>query len=212
MSLPARIYHLAEAANWPAIQRDGLHCASTLIERAGVTGTDRELLERNQRPEHTVLPNGTRIRDQRPMPPEALARCLVGLVPAQWYALINGRVFFWLDPDRLNRQRAACASRPQVVLTVDASRLVAAYANHIALTPINTGNARRRPAMRGEATFVSYATWETSRWTSEATALGTSERSRSHAPVELTVAGSIPDILRFVVDVQALAARQSFVP
>lgn len=36
------------------------------------------------------------------MPPRALARCLdPGLAPADWYTLLNGCVFFWLDPERV---------------------------------------------------------------------------------------------------------------
>ena len=211
MQLPS-LYHMAEAANWPAIQRDGLHCASTLLDRAGIIGEDRERLEKRQRLTHTELPNGVQLRDQRPMPPAALANCLIDITPSEWYVLINARVFFWLDPARLNRQRAACNPRPQVVLTVDASKLVAAYAETIAVTPINTGNARRRPARRGAATFVSYAAWGTSAWASEAASLGTPVRPSSHLPVELTVAGSIPDIMQFVVGVQQLAPGQLFTP
>lgn len=207
-----RAYHLAEAANWPSIQRDGLRSASTLLDIAGVTGQDRERLEREQRLVHTELPNGTQIRDQRPMPPVALSKCLIGLSPPEWYALINARIFFWLDPARLNRQRAACGPRSQVVLTVDAGRLIDAYADHVALTPINTGNARRHPAQRGAATFVPYTSWLTSRWASEAVGLSTKVRPQSHVPVELTVARSIPDVMQFVVGVQELAPRQSFVP
>lgn len=206
------IYHLAEAANWPAIQRDGLHSASTLLDIARISGKDRERLETQQRLTHTELPNGVQLRDQRPMPPTALAACLINISPSEWYALINAHIFFWVDPARLNRQRAACAPRPQVVLTVDANRLVAAYAERIALTPINTGNARRRPAKRGAATFVPYAVWVTSVWASEAARLGTPLRPPSHPPVELTVAGSIPDIMEFVVSVQPLAPGQSFTP
>jgi hypothetical protein len=146
------------------------------------------------------------------MPPEALGTCLIGISPAEWYALINTHVFFWLDPARLNRQRAACEPRPQVVLTVDAGGLLTAYSERIALTPINTGNARRRPASRGTATFVPYAAWVRSAWASEAASLGTSVRSQSHPPVELTLRGSIPDIMQFVVDVQQLAPGQSFTP
>src|SRR5258708_2971089 len=167
------IYHMAEAANWPAIQRDGLHSASTLLEFAGIHGEDRERLEKHQRLTHTELPNGVQRRDQRPRAAAALATCLIGIVPSEWYALINARVFFWLDPARLNRQRAACDPRPQVVLTVDASKLVAAYAEKIALTPINTGNARRRPARRGAATLVPYPAWVTSPWARAAASLGT---------------------------------------
>jgi hypothetical protein len=206
------IYHMAEAANWPAIQRDGLHSASTLLDLAGIHGEDRERLEKHQRLTHTELPNGVQLRDQRPMPSVALATCLIGIVPSEWYALINARVFFWLDPARLNRQRAACNPRPQVVLTVDASKLVAAYAEKIAVTPINTGNARRRPAMRGAATFVPYMAWVTSAWASEGASLGTPIRPSSHPPVELTVAGSLPDIMQFVVGVQQLAPGQLFTP
>ena len=202
------VYHMAEAANWPKIQRDGLHSASTLLDIAGITGPDRERLEREQRLTHTQLPNGVQIRDQRPMPPSALAACLIGITPSEWYALINAHIFFWFDPQRLNRQRGACEPRPQVVLTLDADKLLTAYSDRIALTPINTGNARRRPARRGTATFVPYTTWLSSAWASEATCLRTPLRPRSHSPVELTITDSIPDVMRFVVNVQELAPGQ----
>jgi len=205
-------YHMAEATNWPAIQRDGLCSASALMDRALIVGPERDELERRQRCTSVTLNSGARLRDQRPMPPEALSRCLVGMVPAEWYATVNARVFFWLDPARLNRQRAACNDRPQVVLTVDASALVAAYGDRVRVTPINTGNARRQPARRGVATFVPYATWATTGWASEAAALGGRERPRSHAPAELTVLGSIPDVMRFVVAVQELPPGRAFVP
>jgi hypothetical protein len=203
---------MAEAANWPSIQRDGLCSATTLLDMAGVAGRERERLERNQRLTHTVLPNGAQIRDQRPMPPAALEMCLIGMSPSEWYALVNAHVFFWLDPARLNRQRAACDHRPQVVLTVDASGLLAAYAEAAAVTPINTGNARRRPAKRGAATFVPYASWIDSAWESEAASLGVPLRPKAHAPVELTIVGSISHVMRFVVGVQELAPRQAYIP
>ncbi|PIG92386.1 hypothetical protein CSQ79_17385 [Gloeocapsopsis sp. IPPAS B-1203] len=201
---------MAEAGNWSSIQQYGLLCASKLLDLAGLVGTEREHLERVQRQEHTKLPNGVQIRDQKPMPPEALESCLVGLNPAEWYALINNRVFFWLDPDRLNRQRAACEPRSQIVLTIDTSELVAAYCHQVAVTPINTGNARRRPACRGASTFVPYTVWVESGWASEAATLGLPERKRSHVPVELTVTGGVPDAMRFVLNVCELETGQSF--
>ena len=212
MNLPDRIYHLAEASNWPLIQRDGLLCASRLLGAAGLVGASRDQVNREQRLVHTVLPNRVRIRDQRPMPPTALENCLCGMNPADWYAMVNDRVFFWLDPDRLNRQKAACEPRPQVVIAVDTAALVAVHQEHVALTPINTGNARRRPARRGAATFVPFAEWVRSGWASEADALGTPGRKRSHKPVELTVLNAVPDIMRFVVGVFALSTGQPLVP
>ncbi len=209
MKLPDRIYHLAEAANWPSIQRHGLLSADRLMEVAGLTKADRDRLGKTQRPAHTELCNGVQIRDQRPMPPTALAHCLCDMEPADWYAMINARVFFWLDVERLNRQKAACEPRPQVVMAMDTAALVAACEERVAVTPINTGNARRKPARRGVATFVPLAEWVRSGWASEATALGTS-RGRSHQPVELTVIDAVPDILRFVVGIFVLSSGQSF--
>jgi hypothetical protein len=210
MKLPERIYHLAEAANWPSIQRHGLLSASKLMEVAGLTGADRDRLGKTQRLTHTELRNGAQIRDQRPMPPTALAHSLCDMEPADWYALINARVFFWLDVERLNRQKAACEPRPQVVMAVDTAALVAAYEKRMAVTPINTGNARRKPARRGAATFVPLAEWVRSGWASEAAALGTPSRRRSHQPVELTVIDAVPDIMRFVVGTFAVPSGQSF--
>lgn len=210
MKLPDRMYHLAEASNWPLIQRDGLLSASGLLRASGLAGANRARLERAQRLIHTELPNGTQLRDQRPMPPAALDRCLHGMSSADWYAMINSRVFFWFDPDRLNRQKAACEPRPQVVLAVDTAALIVAHKQRIAVTPINTGNARRKAARRGAATFVPLSEWIRTGWEREVQALGIPLRKRSHQPVELTVLDAVPDILRFVVDVVPLPTGQRF--
>lgn len=207
-----RVYHLADAVNWPSIQHEGLHSARALMARAGLAGTELERLERTQRLTQVTLPSGALLRDQRPIPATALTRCLVGMSAADWYAMLNARVFFWFDPARLNRQRAACGARRQVVLTVDAVALVAAHRERVAVTPINTGNARRNPAARGAATFVPYACWAERGWASEAEALGTRARPRAHAPVELTVLGSVPDALTFVTRAEVLAMGEAFAP
>jgi len=198
--------------NWPSIQRDGLLSATRLLAAAGLAPADRDRLQRAQRRQHTELPNRVHIRDQGPMPPVALERCLCGMTPADWYSTINARVFFWLDPARLNRQRAACGARPQVVMMIDAHALVAAHEERVAVTPINTGNARRKPARRGVATFVPLAEWVRSGWESEAEALGMPARKGSHHPVELTVTDAVPDIMRFVRRVFELPVGQAFVP
>jgi hypothetical protein len=206
------VYHLAEAANWPTIERCGLKCAAELLAESGLGATQRRRYGREQRPSHTTLPNGVQIRDQRPMPRAALAGCVKGMSPEDWYALINTHVFFWLDPERLDRQRQACEPRPQMVLTFDAAELMATHRDRVFLTPINTGSARRRPAVRGAASFVPLQTWATSGWNSEAKALGTTPRARSQPPAEFTIVGSLPDAMRFVLRVTPLAAGESFQP
>jgi len=211
-TLPSVVYHLAEAANWPSIRRHGLLSASALLAASGLRDDERRRLEHGWRPAHTRLPDGVEIRDQRPMPPAALHRCLVGVTPDEWYRELNARVFFWLDPERLGRQRAACAHRPQVVLTIDVERLLARHASRVALSPINSGNARRRPAIRGRSTFVPYAAWLASGWSTESAGLGTSVRPASHRPVELTVEAGVPDVMTVLVGVAPLSPSQSFAP
>ncbi len=209
MKLPSRIYHLADADNWSSIRNNGLLSTSALLRQSGVVTEDRDRIERSQRLQDMVLPNGVRLRDQKPMPPEALEQCLVGMTPTEWYALINSKVFFWVDLGRLDRQRMACARRPQVILGIDTARLVMRYADHITLSRINTGNARRRPAKRGRCTFVPYGVWLESGWLIEAKGLGTRPCSRNIRPAELTIPDGVPDIMCFVVRVHKLRQGRS---
>jgi hypothetical protein len=201
----SRIYHMTDASNWPSIQQHGLLSTSRLLNLAGLDGDERYDLERRQRLRTLRRPNGALIRDQLPMSPAALSVCLAsGLAPEDWYLELNSRVFFWLDRRRLNRQRRACNSLPQVVLTVDAYHLLSSYVRQTVLTPFNTGNARRRPARRGRETFVPFDKWKESGWSWEAAALRTPLRPSSHPPVELAIADAVKDVLDFVVEVRRL--------
>lgn len=207
----SRIYHMSDAANWQSIQRHGLLSASRLLDLAGLDGAERYELERRQRLQARRLPNGAVIRDQRPMPPAALARSLAGgLAPEDWYAEVNRRVFFWLDPQRLNRQRRACGGAAQIVMVVDADRLLSRHGRRAALTPFNTGNARRRAARRGRGTFVPYDRWLESGWAWEAAALGVAPRAPGHPPVELAIVAAVEDVLDLVVDVRRLEPGELF--
>jgi hypothetical protein len=201
----SRIYHMTDASNWPSIQQHGLLSTSRLLNLAGLDGDERYDLERRQRLRTLRRPNGALIRDQLPMSPAALSVCLAsGLAPEDWYLELNSRVFFWLDRGRLNRHRHACDSSPQIVLIVDAHHLLSGYLEQAALTPFNTGNARRRPARRGRETFVPFDKWKESGWSWEAAALRTPLRPSSHPPVELAIADAVKDILDFVVEVRRL--------
>jgi len=209
-SLPHALYHLADAANWASIQQYGLLSTSALLDLAGIQGREREQLEQRQRIRQMTLTTGTIIGGQNPMPPTALERCLQGMTPYEWYALLNARVFFWLDIGRLNRMQKANHHRGQVVMVLDTEQLLANYAEQTALTPINTGNARRKAALRGRQTFVPYNTWVESRWTSEAEALGTRVRPGNHSPAELTIAGAVPDVMKFVRQIAHLKPGEIF--
>ena len=206
------LYHLAEESNLLSIERGGLLSTSQLLDLAGIRGAERGRLEWQQRLSRTLLPSGVVIRDQLPMPPSALSRCLIdGTRPQEWYALINSMVFFWLDLDRLARQARACRPWPQLVLELDAERFLSRYAGQALVTPINTGNARRRPALRGRASFVPFASWANSGWAYESTALGVSLRSDRHRPVELVVPDAITEIMDYVVRIRLIEVNGAIV-
>jgi hypothetical protein len=115
--IPNQVYHLVEAANWPSVQRHGLLSTLELLRLTGISPAARQQISTTQRLRRTVLSDQVAIRDQAPMPADALQKCLIGMTPAQWYSLLNGMVFFWCDRVRLNRQLGACGGLPQIVLT-----------------------------------------------------------------------------------------------
>ncbi|MGH8727370.1 MAG: DUF7002 family protein [Burkholderiales bacterium] len=195
------VYHLTEAENLPSIVRHGLLSTSALLDHLGVRGEERNAVEKQQRSARKKLADGFVIRDQRPMPPSALAQCLIGLTAPQWYQLLNSKVFFWFDRKRLDGQRRAGGSYPQVVLKIDAHRLLQRHGARAAVTSINTGYAMRRPASRCTATFVPYGVWKDSGFSPETQTLAVSRRRN---PVELAIAESVPDIMDFVLEIEHL--------
>ncbi len=212
VALPVHVYHIAERSNWESVQRHGLLSTVALLDRARVHGPLREALVKEQRKDEHALPDGVVIRDQKPMSSAALERCLVGMTPSEWYALLNAKVFFWFSVERLNRMRRVYSAAPQVVLTVDTALLLERHGAATSLSPFNSGNARRAPARRGRSTFVPYKEWLRSGWDTETAAVGARPRPRRHLPVELTVEQAVPDILEMTVDVRELAPDHLFAP
>ena len=164
--VPARLFHLAEAGNVASILEHGLLSTALLAARSGMSEATRAAFLRQHRPDNVLLPDGVIVRDQRPMPPASLARALAGagMVPGDWYALLNAHVFLWPDRARLERQRGAFGDRPQRVLTFDAGPLLQRFGAHAFVSPINSGNARRKPAPRGRDTLVPFASWRAAGW------------------------------------------------
>ncbi len=141
------------------------------------------------------------------MLPAALRRCLTDeLTPEDWYELVNSKVFFWLDEARLARHRNAYGEADQLVLTIDAKRLLDRYGDIASVSPINTGNARRAAAPRNRSTFVPYQRWIQDGWEAECIP-GRASRPANHRAVELTVPDSVPDILNYVTNVAPLVGK-----
>jgi hypothetical protein len=77
-------FHLAEASNWPSIERKGLLSAGRRLDGRGIRGAERQRRLHEERLAHADLAScGVSIRDQRPLSAAALAKRLAGMTAAQ---------------------------------------------------------------------------------------------------------------------------------
>lgn len=202
VDLHPRLYHMASDGSWPGIQRHGLLSTSALLDLFEIIGEERDALESRHRRETVPIRHprhGTAwIRDQKPMTDEGVRRALAGtsLTPADWYRLLNRRVFFWTTEERLDRMLGAAPYRHHyhTVLTVDTRILLDRHQDRVTLSPINSGATRPYPSPRGPATFQPIATFPYERYRRLRSTLG--------AVVELAVDRAVPDIAEVVLDVQ----------
>jgi|SRR3989344_4866408 len=195
-----RLYHMAEAGTWPSIKQHGLLSTLAVLDRYGVSGPQRLALEAQHRPSKvTVGPLGNAIvlRDQIPMPPQRLEDALIdGTTPAQWYKLINSKVFMWAEEHRLFTLLNARSYKRLThdVLTIDTASLVRDYADKIMLCRMNSGNTFPMPHARGLEDFMSIDDYPV--------------KPRSGAPVkkvvEVVTDYCIPNIKDYVIEVRSI--------
>ena len=191
------LYHMAEVGSWPSIKRHGLLSVTALLDMFNYQGATREAIESRWRPKIVTIKHdahGTAaIRDQAPMPPEALRGVLDGMTPCEWYRVINGKTFLWATKERLLNFLDAKAYRntPHIVLKVDTHELLMRDANRVSLTHYITGSVSRfRTPRRGRYTFR-----------------GIPDYHRKSV-VEMVVDYHIPDVSQFTLAVDEWRGRQ----
>jgi hypothetical protein len=204
----SHFYHLAEPGNLASIRQHGLLSTDRLLDLAKVPENEREAILFQHRPESVVLPNGVIIRDQKPMPPRLIARALPKDVPpSAWYRFLNRFVFLWSNRARVERHLRAFGGRPQILLAFDASQLLDQLGDKIYLSPINSGNARRRPVPRSTLTFVPYREWVETGWRK----LDDENRAPRCPPAEILLEGNLP-LKPFLVSACVASKAQSDKP
>ena len=199
------LYHMAEDGSWPSIKKQGLLSTAALLDKYGVTGAKRQSIERTRRSE-SVRVEGAQlpaviIRDQLPMDDVGLRRALPeNVTPADWYELLNRKVFFWLSRDRLTTLMSARAyrDRPQDILEVDTASLIAAYTEKIWFCPINSGCTKPFPHPRTPAVFSRIGDYPYERWRAC--------RRKGERVVELAIDYAVPDIRQYVKRVTSMQA------
>ena len=204
LTLYPRLYHMAQAGSWPSIRSHGLLSTSALLDRFEVKGTEREAIEFKHRPECVEITHPVHgrvvIRDQKPMSEKALLKCLVATTPREWYALLNSRVFFWVNEHRVSTLLGARAYKNQEhdVLTIDAHALLERYATRVTLSPINSGSTVYNPQPRGVDLFQPLATFP----------FEARRKYGKNAVAELTIDYSAPDLQEFVIKVERRRGRE----
>ncbi|MBU8537117.1 DUF7002 family protein [Falsiroseomonas tokyonensis] len=184
------VWHLAPRAALPMLRRHGLLSTAALVRMFEVPEPDATRLLETNRDQFTPLHHprhGTVELRRQQMWDSKLGPALAGsgTTPAQWRRHINGHVFFWLDPARLDGLAKADPKRPQVPLRIDLVRLLQRHETAALLTPINTG-AVRHPRHRR-----SLADWHM---------LGAYADPRGRRPVELAIPWAVPDLAALVLD------------
>jgi hypothetical protein len=141
-----RVFHLTEAGAWTSIQRHGLLSTSALLDLFKVAEPSRSQIEARPRPDDVVLehPRAGRavVRDNRPLRPDILRRCLEGSV-SDWCRLLNARVFLWATERRLHTHLRARGHRRRAreVITIDTGLLLGRHAESVTLCAFNSGSA-----------------------------------------------------------------------
>ena len=189
--LHPKLYHVTTPGAWPSIARSGLLSAAGLVARFehghGALADRRAAEVALQHPIH-----GTAIlNDNAPLHMRKLAACLDdGLTAHEWLAMLNHRVFFWVDARGVERLLGARANRERAreVLAFNTLELARAHADRVEICPINSGATIHLPARRGRTTFApllatDYTAWRRRRGL-----------SRPDRIVEIVVRSGVPDI------------------
>ena len=142
-----KIYHMAEDGSWENIKRFGLLSTTALLDKWGIKGEERSLIEEKYRPSSVTICNNqfgsATIRDQMAMPPEKLRHCLPNTITvSQWYKYINKRVFFWSDLKGLKFLLSAnnYIKKAHLVIVVNSEKLLMDYNEKVFLSDINSGS------------------------------------------------------------------------
>jgi hypothetical protein len=189
------LYHLTAPEAVSGIRARGLLTAAQAI---ATHAPDRPELARH-RPAHVPLPGGVTLGDHGPLNETRLAACLDdGLTPADWIAMLNDRVFFYVDPGRWQSFVASRRKKGQdtTVLTFDAAPLLAAHRACAEITPFNTGATVHVPPRRGRGTFAPLDGLDWERW----------RRVRGRASPdtvkEVAIRGGVPDAGAYLLEVR----------
>ena len=190
-ALHPRLFHVTTPGALPGILRHGLLPTAALLELFEVPAAARPAIEAARRPGSVALSHPVHgqavVTDNLPLHVRALESCLDdGLRPADWFRLLNARVFLWADEAGLQRLLGARTNRGRTrdVLELDTLGVARAHFGRVEISPINSGATLRRAARRGSGTFTALGRYSYKEWRRL--------RGRQDRILEVTVVGRHP--------------------
>src|SRR4051794_20339202 len=100
---------------WPQILRHGLLSTQSLLDLFEVRDPQRTEILARRCPASVTLTHPTHgnavVRDNIPLSESKLAGALTDMTVEEWLRLLNGKVFFWLQRQRIDRLLGARAYR-----------------------------------------------------------------------------------------------------
>ena len=153
------LWHATAFGGAETICEFGLWSTSALLDRTGVSGDRRSILESRRRDAAESIGDGTSqavLRDQRPLFRRGgLSPYLHGVDEPGWFTLLNARVFFFARKSDCMGFVEAYAASGQDVLELDTALLLAVPSIQIEVTVVNSGALpRSRGPCRGPSTFL----------------------------------------------------------
>lgn len=189
------LYHMAESGSWTSIQRHGLLSTAALLDLFEISGSQRVALESQWRRKSETIGHPCYgeavVRDQRPMPPDALRSVLIDTTATEWYELLNRKVFLWVDECRLKKMLESKSYRDVAhdVVKIDTKALLNEYFDWVTVCRLNSGSVRGRQGPRSPASFQTI-----------------SDRKATYGLrglAELTVDHAVRDVERYVISVDS---------
>lgn len=165
------LYHLTDLNNVQTILETRTILSTNVIvdQNQIMTLDEKNLLKKTRRKNHIQLQydNHTfKIRDQRPLSPVALSKCLTnGCTIEEYIELLNSRVFFWPTLKRLNIHFGRYAHEKPVIIRCKTRDILETNQN-AELCHLNSGATRPNAYLggiaspRGKHTFIPIAAFE----------------------------------------------------
>ena len=207
IDLCPRLYHVTAVNNWDPILKHGLLPVSALLKRFEVCDGQHNRRERQHRKDDETLEHPVHgraiIRHQKPLKQSMLHKCLLDdLSPEDWYQILNQRVFFWPNCERVETflKTREHQSKHHLLIVVRTDRLIVDYGDRIELSPINSGATRSIEHKRGRGTFAALGDYDFEGWRKK-------RRSRKKAVAEVTVRGAVERLTSIATSAVCLDPR-----